>query len=280
METDSEQSLSHITENKVEEEKSLNIEDNEKKEDKSIESNISFMLKKPNKQKIKKKKEEKAKKENSKNNIKSDDLSKSSHKIKKENNADDIIEIDEKNSKPNPLKEKKKIKKIKKVKSQKTIKGKYINGYGPFTFFEREKFKEINSKDIKPSEFVKQLSLQWKNMTEEQKIPYIKSALEYKEKNDLSQSSENPPKFQKKKRKRSANEKEKKKECFLSYNNENESNSSVGKKKNNNITEDNGYFLEDDSCNEFMNEYMNTVFVPFVENSYEFFKDKKIIKSK
>ena len=116
-------------------------------------------------------------------------------------------------------------------------------------------------------------------MSLEEKEPYIQIALDYKNKNNLTQNAEKP-KLNNKKRKRSdaKNDKdntEDKKEV-PSCQSEIKSVTIREKKKKKKVT---GNVVKD-NCNEYMNEYFNSVFVPFVESSYEFFKDKSIIKPK
>jgi len=48
----------------------------------------------------------------------------------------------------------------------KTEKSQFINGYNPFIFYEKEKFKDVNIKEVNAREYVKKISAEWKKMSE------------------------------------------------------------------------------------------------------------------
>ena len=265
-------SYSNIKSSKEGEKSIIGLEDNlDAPKDKSVDSNISSTQVKPNK-KSKETTLEFGKSTSKTLKIKraKDIISLKNKNIEETKNDDVIIEIDENKEPSQPQQKKKKIKKLKSRKSnKKNVQS--INGFNPFTFFEKEKFKDISCKDIKPSDYVKQISLLWRNMTDEEKEPYKQMALEYKKNNlNLSQNTENKLINKKRKRNDIKNEndsfEDKKEEISNNSENENSSCSCVtnGKKGNENC----------------INEYIYSVFVPFVECSYKFFMNKSIIKSK
>lgn len=225
----------------------------DKKENNSRPSNIDFTVypnKIESKKKIKKNvslkrnekinriKEIKVSKESSKNNGSIheivDDIEKNN-----QSNSDIIIEIDE-DEIPKKNEEFNSFKKIKKRRIKK--KSQFINGYTPFIFYEKEKFKTANFKEIKPNEFVRQLSSNWRNMSEKEKEPYVKMALEFKINYISKQQEDNN--FISNKRKRKSNK------------------------------------VDISNHHQDMNKYIYNILIPFIEQSYEFFKDKGIIKSK
>ena len=234
----------------------------------------------------KKKKKEAKKAKKNKEDVTSDE----SNEIKEiiddnsKDNADDMDEISQNKNDSLPPEKKDK----KKGKSEKSEKKEALcyRGYSAFSFFEKEKFKEHDNKDISGRDFVKQISLQWKNMSDAEKEPYIKLFLDFKNNNNFPEQ----PKLIKKKRKRitspscgkcvkskkgkiSANKNEAKKNSFstdkkidlLSSDSESE------KSKNEKAK---------DNYEEIANDYFMSVVVPLVEISYKFFKDKGIIDSK
>jgi hypothetical protein len=207
-----------------------------------------------------------------------------------EEGSDIIIEIDEEKDLPlNKLKKKKE-----KMKKPQKKANKFLSGYNPFIFYEKEKFKEANFKEIKQTEYVKQLAAKWKNMSEEEKAPYVTMALEFKREKLAKDPDYNKPsnpkkkKIINKKRKRiNTREKKKyieieeenskkrvKKKCLTEKSNVNSSStcdkrckSEVKKNKNNDSEEE-----------EDLNGYVCSVLVPFVEKSFIFFKNKGLLK--
>ena len=175
----------------------------------------------------------------------------------------------------------------------------HYRGYSAFSFYEKEKFKEHDKKSITGRDFVKQISLQWKNMSEAEKEPYIKSFLDFKKNNNLP----DPPKKSKlikKKRKRSSSPScgdsvKNKKGQFSAISHEIKKCSFSTEKKINMLSStiiENGTESENEKnkidkpknnwegVQGVSNDYFMSVFVPLVEISYEFFKDKGIIEAK
>jgi hypothetical protein len=217
--------------------------------------------------------------------------SKSSKKEKKENKKEEfIIEIPEENGKNTSTPEKNKTRKKSKKKknSEKAAKKKGLNlgGYSPFTFYEKEKFKEINCKEINARQYVSQISLKWRNMSDEEKEPYAKMALEFMKNQNLLNKDGEPIKMIKKKRKRpvsqgnKGNVEKKKEKKSGKIKTEKDSKCVSSDEKNNKIEkkESNGLEIKEknDAC---VSEYIYSVFVPFVDKSYEFFNSRGILKS-
>lgn len=328
-----------------EKEKTYSESSNEENEDKkgstSIISNGSAKSPKNKKQKTKEKEESsikkvKTKKHQKKKMLKSikknkkiveakdeeDESKKDSKEVNgKKNNDDFIIEIEEKEEVDvsSISDKKKKIKKKEKGKKKQKNENQSIKGYSAFSFFEKEKFKERNCQEGNARDYVKQISLQWKNMTAEEKEPYEKMVLEYKKNNNCFQDSEKK-KFNGKKRKRNtktdadgdgdddcdddgdvvvdSNDKDngncenggeaKIKSTFDL--NEIKSKFSPLKKKMKSINfsvcgnneknnVDKGKTSEIGNHEDDVNEYICSVLVPFVNVSYELFKGIGIIKS-
>ena len=210
--------------------KVINIEENEDEKESSDDtvpfpSSISLSSneskKKPSITNLKEKKDfqKSAKKNKTPNNPeKNNDLkniseppANSSKKEKKENkNAELIIEIPEEAGKNSSTPEKGKTgKKSKKKKtSEKPAKkrGPNLVGYSPFTFYEKEKIKEINCKEINARQYVSQISLKWRNMSDEEKGPYAKMALDFMKNENLLDKDGEPVQMIKKKRKRPVNQ--------------------------------------------------------------------------
>ena len=208
-------------------------------------------------------------------------------------NQDIIIEINDEKDLPQ-IKEEKNIFKIpvkKNKKKPKKRKSELINKNTPFTFFKNEKIKDVNFKEAKLSEYIKELSLQWKKMSYIEKEPYIKLALDLK--NNLSKSQKLINKKRKRvkfhKNKNIINE-EKKKELNKDIRKKNKSVSRKSKIENNKIRNkselrqkkmfviNNGENGDEDGV-ECVKEYFNSIFAPFIENSYNFIKNKGIINS-
>ena len=134
-----------------------------------------------------------------------------SKKEKKDNKKNEfIIEIPEEAGKNSSTPEKAKTgKKSKKKKtSEKPAKkrGPNLVGNSPFTFYEKEKFKEINCKEINARQYVSQISLKWRNMSDEEKEPYAKMALDFMKNENLLDKDGEPVQMIKKKRKRPVNQ--------------------------------------------------------------------------
>ena len=129
-----------------------------------------------------------------------------SKKEKKDNKKNEfIIEIPEEAGKNSSTPEKAKTgKKSKKKKtSEKPAKkrGPNLVGYSPFTFYEKEKFKEINCKEINARQYVSQISLKWRNMSDEEKEPYAKMALDFMKNENLLDKDGEPVQMIKKREK-------------------------------------------------------------------------------
>jgi hypothetical protein len=100
--------------------------------------------------------------------------------IKNENsnleNIDNVIDVSEdKNSLDSKEEDKEKN-----SYSIENHRNKYISGYYPFNFFEKEKCKNINFKEINFRDYVNSLSSLWKKMSDKEKEPYIKLSEEFK----------------------------------------------------------------------------------------------------
>ena len=250
-------------------------------------------LKKKNQSK-KEKEKEKKKSDNKNNELqdskKSKDKKDASNIViqsDEEEGSDIIIEIDEKNNLPKHVQEKKSIKKAKNKKSQKK-KSQFLSGYNPFIFFEKEKFKEVNFKEVKQTEYVKQLAYLWRNMSDENKEPYVKMALDFKEKKLANQPKET--KLINKKRKRNTTgdqeqdefieikEEKSKEKCDekKSSSVHLKSNLICGKRNKSEVKK--GKIFGNNVYDEkYMEEYVYSVLVPFVDKSYQFLKNKGII---
>ena len=124
---------------------------------------------------------------------------------------DIIIEIGDDKDSPTPKKEKKKKskKEPKDPKDQETkSRNSVISGYNAFIFYEKEKFKGVNCKEINVREYVSQISSEWRKMSEKDKEPYVKMAIDFKNNNKLPMDEKGQ--LLTKKRKRKATTKEKK----------------------------------------------------------------------
>lgn len=290
--------------------KIINIEDNEEKKDSQddtipVPSSISLSSneskKKPSITNLKEKKDfqKSAKKNKTPNNPeKNNDLkniseppANSSKKEKKENkNAELIIEIPEEKGKNTSTPEKgktgKKSKKKKTSEKSGKKKGPNLGGYSPFTFYEKEKFKEINCKEINARQYVSQISLKWRNMSDEEKEPYAKMALDFMKNQNLLNEDGEPVQMIKKKRKRPVSQGEKghvekkkeKKSGKIKTEKDSKCVSSDEKKNKTERKESNGLEIKEknDTC---VNDFIYSVIVPFVDKSYEFFNSRGILKS-
>ena len=251
------------------------------------------LKKKTLKKKNQSKKEKEKKKSDNKNNElqdsnKSKDKKEGSNIViqsDEEEGSDIIIEIDEKNNLPKHVPDKKSIKKTKKKKSQKK-KSQFLSGYNPFIFFEKEKFKEVNFKEVKQTEYVKQLAYLWRNMSDENKEPYVKMALDFKEKKLANQLEEKNLINKKRKRNTTGDqdeyneikEKKSKEKCEEKKSTpvHLKSNLTCGKRNKSEVKKGKvfGNKVYDEK---YMEEYVYSVLVPFVDKSYQFLKDKGII---
>ena len=292
--------------------KIINLEENEDKKESQDEtvpvpSSISLSSnesKKANITNLKEKKDiQKSAKKNKnpnnpekKNDLKEDSETpvNSTKKEKKDNKKNElIIEIPEEAGKNSSTPEKGKTgKKSKKKKtSEKPAKkrGPNLGGYSPFTFYEKEKFKEINCKEINARQYVSEISLKWRNMSDEEKEPYAKMALDFMKSQNLLDKDGEPVQMIKKKRKRPVSqgdkghvEKKKEKKEKKPGKNKSEKDSkcvsSDEKKNKTERKESNGLEIEE-KIDDSVRDYIYSVFVPFVDKSYEFFNSRGLLKS-
>ena len=195
-------------------------------------------------------------------------------------NSDLVIEIDEdknQNKKKRPYSVKAKKKKFIKPKSQ------YLQGYNPFIFYEKEKCYNIDFSKVNARDYIKEIAYQWKTMTDEEKEPYVKLAIDFKKNSTIIPEEE---KMLNKKRKRNiekdANKKKKKKakkkEIHKSLS---ESLKSVGFadsnsaiKRNKSETKFEKMKLEKLDCDDDVKSYINSVLIPFIKKSYHYFMKK------
>ena len=243
-------------------------EDNERLQNDSRFKNFTVYPNKPIKNRITKellsklkenqniKKEENINDEKENENDSSEDnqdiqiISEKKNQAKRKANSDFIIEIDEeKNNGDNANLNKEDDSKKKKKKRYKK-KSQFLNGYTPFIFFEKEKFKIANFKEIKPNDYVRQISAEWKKMTDKEKEPYVRMALQFKI-DFLSQQQQQ----------------QQEKRNFINQ-----------KRKREIEIEDEDSTSEQHPDN--MNKYISNILVPFIEKSYKFFRGKGFIKSK
>ena len=85
-------------------------------------------------------------------------------------------ELEEKGKKKLSLIKKGKKKKVGKRDGEKPC---IIRGYGPFNFFEKEKFKGYIPTGISHRDYVRQISAEWRKMNKNEKEPYLKMAVEF-----------------------------------------------------------------------------------------------------
>ena len=105
-----------------------------------------------------------------------------------DDDTDDAIfttELEEKGKKKLSLIKKGKKKKVGKRDEEKPC---IIRGYGPFNFFEREKFKGYIPTGISNREYIRQISAEWRKMNKNEKEPYLKMAVEFAK--NVSQNGE------------------------------------------------------------------------------------------
>ena len=212
------------------------------------------------------------------------------------------IEINEEEKNAHSPKKRGRKKKEEKIpKSDGKEKPSILRGYNPFIFYEKEKFKEINVKEINQREYVKQISAEWKKMTEEEKEPYLKMAIEFTN-NMVAQNGEGSLIAKKRKKTKKKGKKEMKEEkeddegneekdgeeskVHVKKNKKKKSDSipnSVDEKKIKNVkcdVDDDNYDDQENNGELFNNsDFVKSVVVPFVEKSYEYFTSKGIIKN-
>jgi len=220
-------------------------------------------------------------KENSKN-IKKKFVKGKAKKSKKDHNSNEgseiTIDIDESK---NPQKSKRATK----SQNKKEKRNKILAGYNPFVFFQREKCKNCNFKNIKPSDYMKKLSAQWKNMPDEEKEPYVKMANEFKENagDDIvekklakeKKKKGKKPKKEKKEKENSSSSEEEEKEEYIKSEKVDSDTSSIKEKG----LVENGLSKIQVNDNKKVNQYVYSVVIPFIEQSFEFWKGKGIQKS-
>ena len=195
-------------------------------------------------------------------------------------NSDLVIEIDEDNpkKKKRPYSDKAKKKNFIKPKSQ------YLQGYNPFIFYEKEKCYNIDFSKVNARDYIKEIAYQWKTMSEEEKEPYVKLAIDFKKNSTIMAEDE---KMLNKKRKRNivkdVNKKKKKKKAKKNdmHKSLSESLKSVGfadsnssAKRNKSETKLEKMKLEKDDCGDDVKSYINSVLIPFVKKSYHYFMKK------
>ena len=212
------------------------------------------------------------------------------------------IEINEEEKNMHSPKKRGRKKKEEKIpKSDGKEKPSILRGYNPFIFYEKEKFKEINVKEINQREYVKQISAEWKKMTDEEKEPYLKMAIEFTN-NMVAQNGEGSLIAKKRKKTKKKGKKEMKEEkeddegneekdgeeskVHVKKNKKKKSDSipnSVDEKKIKNVkcdVDDDNYDDQENNGELFNNsDFVKSVVVPFVEKSYEYFTSKGIIKN-
>ena len=221
----------------------------------------------------------------------------SSKKEKKEKKKDElIIEIPEEKGKNSSTPEKnmsgKKSKKKKNSEKSAKKRGPNLGGYSPFTFYEKEKFKEIHLKEINARQYVSQISMEWRNMSDEEKEPYLKMALDFMKSQNLINEDGELVQMIKKKRKRPASQgdkgqvekkkdkKEKKEKKSGKIKVEKDSKCVSTDEKQNKHERKDSDVLEtkerDETC---VNDYIYSVFAPFVDKTYEFFNSRGILNT-
>ena len=195
-----------------------------------------------------------------------------------------IIEIkDDKEISPSKLeKYENQISKGVKKKQSKKTNNPYVHGYYPFIFYEKQKCKENDFSKISVKDYIKQISNQWKKMSEEEKEPYVKLALDYKRNLSNKPIIEKQLLSKKRKRNESARIQEqkdsKRKSLSVSSKSSKIVSVSVIKKRNRSETKNNILSMKKSDSVDNMNEFIYSVLVPFVEKAYEFFRKKGINK--
>ena len=248
--------------------------------------NIKKKTTKKGKQKTKVKSIQQKRKEN---NLNRTDNSKepATNNNKNYNNSNIIIEIkDDKEISPSKLaKYENQISKGVKKKKSKTSNNPYVHGYYPFIFYEKKMCKENDFSKISVKDYIKQISNQWKKMTEEEKEPYVKLALDYKRNISNKAIIEKQLLSKKRKRNESANariqqeqQNSKRKSLSVSSKSSKLVSVSVIKKRNRSETKNHILSVQKGDSVDNMNEFIYSVLVPFVEKAYEFFRKKGINK--
>jgi hypothetical protein len=192
------------------------------------------------------------------------------------NNTNIIIEIkDDKEISPSKLeKYENQISKGVKKKQSKKTNNPYVHGYYPFIFYEKQKCKENDFSKISVKDYIKQISNQWKKMSEEEKEPYVKLALDYKRNLSNKPIIEKQLLSKKRKRNESARIEEKKdskrKSLSVSSKSSKIVSVSVIKKRNRSETKNNILSMKKSDSVDNMNEFIDSVLVPFVKKLMNF----------
>lgn len=279
----------HPSTNLIENDKNKNEPLNSIKEEKSVDVTVYPKMKnlrkkttKKGKLKTKEKSNQQSKKEN--NLIGTDNSKELATNNNNYNNTNIIIEIkDDKEISPSKLaKYENQISKGVKKKKAKVSNNPYIHGYYPFIFYEKQKCKENDFSKISVKDYIKQISNQWKKMTDEEKEPYVKLALDYKRNAYNKPTIEKQLLSKKRKRNESARIQEqkdsKRKSLSVSSKSSKLVSVSVIKKRNRSETKNNILSVQKGDSVDNMNEFIYSVLVPFVEKAYEFFRKKGINK--
>lgn len=126
-----------------------------------------------------------------------------------DDDTDDPIlttELEEKGKKNlSPIKKRKKEKDAKRDGEKPCM----IPEYGPFIFFEKEKFKGYILIGISNKDYIRQISAEWRKMNENEKEPYLKMAIEFAK--NVTQNGEELLLSKKKKRTNKKNNKKEEK---------------------------------------------------------------------
>ena len=250
--------------------------------EKASNQELTLPEKAPNPKKNTSKKEKKSKREKKSPSVSVvENIKEESSNNGSNSNSDLVIEIDEDN---NPKKKKKPYSVKAKKKHFIKPKSQYLQGYNPFIFYEKEKCYNIDFSKVNARDYIKEIAYQWKTMTEEEKEPYVKLAIDFKKNSTINQGEE---KMLQKKRKRNIvkdvnkkkkKKKEKKNEMHKSLS---ESLKSVGfadsnsaLKRNKSETKLEKMKLEKDDCGDDVKSYINSVLIPFIKKSYHYFMKK------
>ena len=182
----------------------------------------------------------------------------------------------------------------------------FLHGHCPFNFFEKEKCKNIDFKKVNIRTYISNISAEWEKMSDKEKEPYVKLSDEFKN-NYLAQISLDYSQKQKvisRKRRRKCrtiaksnidnnnsinnNNGNSSKSKFtqrltnnkINYNNNNSSQlesfsiyttNKYTKKKVNENNDNKNILIKNNSANK-MNEYINSVLIPFLVKSFNFIK--------
>lgn len=284
------QPSNNLIENDKNKNESLNPVEEEKSEispnvDVTVYPKVKTLKKKTTKKEKQKKKVKPTKQIRKEINLNGTDNSKEvSTNNNSNNNSNIIIEIKEdKEISPSKLaKYENQISKAVKKKQSKKTNNPYVHGYYPFIFYEKQKCKENDFSKISVKDYIKQISNQWKKMSEEEKEPYVKLALEYKRNVSNKPIIEKQLLSKKRKRNETARIQEeknsKRKSLSVSSKSSKLVSVSVIKKRNRSETKNNILSMKKNDSVDNMNEFIYSVLVPFVEKAYEFFRKKGINK--